>query len=333
MATPAADAALLGTGLEAYSRERFLARLDEALAVTRRVLGEARCPVLPGGVDHAYADKYALVETTLSAAAASTLQALQAWGLDGAKLGTCREWAASGAEVTLRLRGSSRCAFAREEQRELALPQKVVVKEVRAGGAAPQTTRTSVSTLVTEYLWKFDAAWELDVYRGAGAQSLPLGGRSGSVELRTPAKQAPHAEAHTQVRTQAQRTRQRAFARKRPPHCGCCGAPNAAATLRPCAPFCLGTYLTCQVLTRAAPRAAAAGAAHHAAAAAAGRGGVRARVHRPHVGQVPHAAAQPRGGCCAGFPRAAGRLLHHAGLLFPGQAAAYADGGVAGDQA
>ena len=206
MATPAADAALLGTGLDAYSRERFLARVDEALAVTRRVLGDARCPVLPGGVDHAYADKYALVETTLSAAAASTLQALQAWGLDAAKLGTCRAWAASGAEVTLRLRANSRCAFAREVQRELALPQTVVVKEVSAGGgAAPQTTRTSVSTRVTEYLWQFDATWALDVYRGAGAESLPLGGRTGSVELRTPVKQAPHAEAHTQVRTQAQR--------------------------------------------------------------------------------------------------------------------------------
>ena len=91
MATPLADAALLGTGLEAYSRERFLARVEEALTVTRRVLGDARCPVLPDGVAHAYADKYALVETTLSTAAASTLQALQAWGLQAQALGTCRE--------------------------------------------------------------------------------------------------------------------------------------------------------------------------------------------------------------------------------------------------
>jgi hypothetical protein len=201
MATPAADAALLGTGLEAYSRERFLARVDEALTVTRRVLGGARCPVLPGGVDHAYADKYALVETTLATAAASTLQALQAWGLDARKLGTCRTWAASGSEVTLRLRASSRCAFLREATRELISP--VVVKEVSAGGGAPahEQTRTSVSTLVTEYFWRFDAAWELDMYRGAGGEALSLGGRTGAVELRTAAKHAPHAEAHTQVRT------------------------------------------------------------------------------------------------------------------------------------
>ena len=203
MATPAADAALLGTGLEAFSRERFLARIDEALTVTRRVLGDARCPVLPRGVDHAYADKYALVETTLATAAASTLQALQAWGLDAGKLGTCRAWAASGAEVTLRLRASSRCAFLREATRELTSP--VVVKEVSAGGGAPphEQTRTSVSTLVTEYFWRFDAAWELDVYRGAGGEALSLGGRTGAVELRTAAKQAPHAEAHTQVRTRS----------------------------------------------------------------------------------------------------------------------------------
>ena len=222
MSTPEADAALLGTGLEAYSRERFLARVDEALTVTRRVLGDARCPVLPGGVDHAYADKYALVETTLATAAASTLQALQAWGLDARALGTCRAWAASGAEVTLRLRASSRCAFVREATRELALPQAVVVKEVSAGGGAPphEQTRTSVSTLVTEYFWRFDATWELDVYRGAGGEALSLGGRTGAVELRTAAKQAPHAEAHTQVRT-----RQRiARAQDSPPHSHSCDA-------------------------------------------------------------------------------------------------------------
>ena len=202
MATPLADAALLGTGLEAYSRERFLARVEEALTVTRRVLGDARCPVLPDGVAHAYADKYALVETTLSTAAASTLQALQAWGLHAQELGTCREWAASGAEVTLRLRASTRCAFVREARRELASPQAVVTKEVSgAGGGAPdERTTTTVSTLVTEYFWRFDATWELDAYRGAGGESLELGGRTGSVELRTLGNQAPHATAHTQVR-------------------------------------------------------------------------------------------------------------------------------------
>ena len=209
------DAALRdSSGLEAYSRERFLARVEEALVVTRRVLGEARCPVLPGSVDHAYGDKYALVEASLSTAAASALQALQAWGLDAEALGTCRAWAASGAEVTLRLSASSRCAFQREATREVASPQAVVKKEVSSGGGGvTETTRTSVSTLVTEYFWRFDATWELDVYRGAGDAALRLSGRTGAVELRTAVKQAPHAAAHTQVRTRARLARRAAPAR------------------------------------------------------------------------------------------------------------------------
>jgi hypothetical protein len=203
MATPAADAALLGaSGVEQYARERFLARVDEALAITRRVLGDARCPVLPDAVEHAYSDKFALAETTLSAAAASCLQALQLAGLDAAALATARAWAASGAEVTLRLRADTRCAFAREAVRELASPQAVVTTEVSAGAGAPvhETTRTSVATRVTEYFWRFESIWALDVFRGAGDAALPLAGRSGVVELKTSVKRAPYAEAHTQAR-------------------------------------------------------------------------------------------------------------------------------------
>lgn len=179
------------------SEARFLAQLDEALRVAERVLGSARAPVLPSEVPHAYDDKYALAEAQVAAACVASVHALQAAGLDGASLRAARRWAAAGDAVTLRLAGGTTCAYAREERREL--PARAAVTSVESvGGAAVKSTTTSVSTFVTEHLWRCDAQWRLELYRGTGrgeADTLRLGGRAASLELRTSAKVPPRAEA------------------------------------------------------------------------------------------------------------------------------------------
>lgn len=179
------------------SEARFLAQLDEALRVAERVLGSARAPVLPSEVPHAYDDKYALAEAQVAAACVASVHALHAAGLDGASLRAARRWAAAGDAVTLRLAGGTTCAYLREKRREL--PARAAVTSVESvGGAVVKSTSTSLSTFVTEHLWRCDATWRLELYRGTGrgeADTLRLAGRAASLELRTSAKVPPHAEA------------------------------------------------------------------------------------------------------------------------------------------
>ena len=157
--------------------------------MTARVLGEARSPKLAASIGHAYADKYALVEAQLSALAVSTVHVLEAAGLTRDALRTIAWWAAAGSSVTLRFNASTLVTFVREDTRDVEDPTR---KTTTLGGLG-LTSRTY--TKVTDYVWRFDAAWAIDVYRGtgrgAGDAQLLTSRTSGQAELLTKTKNPP----------------------------------------------------------------------------------------------------------------------------------------------
>ena len=153
-----------------FDPHRFEQSVAEAVAVTRRVLGEARQPQLPSEVHHAFDDKYSLAEAQLSAGAVSALQALQEGaGLTPESLRALARFAAEGKSVTLRFAASTSVAFLREEKRDVEQPTKVTT-ETSVAGMLSKAVTTRVVTTVTEFFWAFEGAWQIDAYRGAGRE-------------------------------------------------------------------------------------------------------------------------------------------------------------------
>ena len=172
-----------------YDAYRFERAVNDALAVTARVLGEAREPMLPARIDHSYADKFALAEAGVSAFIVSSLHALEAVGMTQATLRTVAGWAANNHSVTLRFNASTACDYAREDTHDVAAPNK----ETTSMGVFSISTR--VTTTVTEHVWMCRAEWEVSVFRGTGRSAgdniVLTSRRSARAELRTATKVQP----------------------------------------------------------------------------------------------------------------------------------------------
>jgi len=176
-----------------YQVEQFHAKLERAMERVRLVLHTNRAPCFAADVHHKYQDKYMLAESMTNAALASQTNALASLGLTCDQIEQMRTWAQTSA-VSLRFQSEERCAFVREESREVEDPTKRVVEGGVIGVFAGKLTSKTV-TKVTEYFWKYDASYELLAVRGVGQNAddkISILKRGGEVELKTSIKESPH---------------------------------------------------------------------------------------------------------------------------------------------
>ncbi|CAK9078298.1 unnamed protein product [Durusdinium trenchii] len=181
--------------------QQFEAKLKKAVQEVKLILDSQRTAQVPSAVHHEYQDKFHLVEKVSQLTLASQVNCLSTLGLrDDALAQACRR-AHEGAQVSLRFKSQEKCSFLREETRQEEDPRKVV-NEVSMGGLSMGITSKTV-TKVTEFFWKLEVSYELEVYRGVGAESsdrLQLLARPAEEELKTSSKVLPHPESNVACR-------------------------------------------------------------------------------------------------------------------------------------
>ncbi|CAK9097189.1 unnamed protein product [Durusdinium trenchii] len=201
------------------------------------ILESEKCAQLPSSEHHSYEDKFSLVERATLLTLASQVNVLSSLGLTKEKLRQAKGWAEA-SQVSIRFRAEERCSYLREETREVEDPTflgvwfwwvllKIGVRLGQVLGRIflvphhPRKRVTDVSvagmsmgftskklferwtvTKVTEFFWKLEVSYELELFRGVGAESsdpwrdkLMLQSRTCNTELKTTSKVTPHPEA------------------------------------------------------------------------------------------------------------------------------------------
>ncbi len=176
--------------MHSYEEAEFARKVEAALARVRTVLDRTRDPRSPDDVPHSYGDKFLLAEFLGRATVASLLLCLENLGLDHDGLAKLLAWAAT-RSVTLRLRSREECAFVREVVRKVEGPEEHVT-EVRGFLGAKTTRSEKIVTTITEYLWSYEARYELVAFQGADpSDALVLASRAGRIEIKTATNVTP----------------------------------------------------------------------------------------------------------------------------------------------
>lgn len=148
--------------MQSYDESRFTSAVNSALSVVSTVLHNARHPTLPAGVSHHYDDKYALVDLLANTALASHINNLEFLGLTQESLAKIKQWSLD-RSVTLRLKAEHKCEFVKEVSRKVESPKYHA--EVKTIFGKQEVTEKVVTTVI-DYYWKFDADWELFLFKG-----------------------------------------------------------------------------------------------------------------------------------------------------------------------
>ncbi|CAJ1376055.1 unnamed protein product [Effrenium voratum] len=173
---------------------QFETKLKKAMQQVKLILDAEKTARLPTAEHHAYEDKFRLAERTTALALASHVNCLATLGLSPELLAQARRWA-SNSQVSLRFKAQESCSFLREETRKEEDPTKRVDEVSVAGMSIGFTSKTV--TKVTEFFWKFEVSYQLELFRGVGAEPsdrLTLQQRTGSTEIKTSSKVSPQPE-------------------------------------------------------------------------------------------------------------------------------------------
>jgi hypothetical protein len=178
-----------------FNEHRFRVQVDSALHRVRQLLESNRNPVYASEVHHAYDDKYTITEMMVMLALASFTQTLGVIGFSAEQLRTAVNWSTK-RSVSLRLKAEEKCVFLREVTKEVDSAQRTETK-ARLGGLEAAWT-SKVVTTVTEYVWKFEATYEVLAFCGVGCEATDqviVNRRSCTHEIITGTKFNPRIEA------------------------------------------------------------------------------------------------------------------------------------------
>jgi len=168
-----------------FSEEKFKVKLDKGLEYVRSILDPQRHPCNSAELaKHAYEDKFFLAEFLTNTAFASQVNSFLQLGLNLDNVKQLREWA-SGHKVSLRFRSDEICVFDRSETKE-------------ANGSAAEASSAPGPQAVTEYIYTFEACYELLAVRGPGEAAedqIRLRKRRGTHEIKTLKRVTPRPEA------------------------------------------------------------------------------------------------------------------------------------------
>ena len=180
-----------------FNEHLFRQRVALALSKVRQILDGNRNPIFASDVHHAYEDKYTLTEMMVMLALASATQTLGVMGFSSETLRTLMDWSTK-KSVSLRLKAQEKCIFVREVTRDVDSGERTETK-ARLGGLEAAFS-SKVVTTVTEYVWNFEASYEVLALRGVGSEAadqIVVLSRSCSHEIITGSKSNPRVEAKT----------------------------------------------------------------------------------------------------------------------------------------
>jgi hypothetical protein len=172
------------------NEQQMIQCIDSAKLQVSQILDRTKNPVIASSVDHDYSDKYRLTEFLVNTAVASHLTTLRHFGLTKENLASVHSWARNLSTVSLRFAAEERCSLLRTDVREEDSKSKIVTE----GGGFFTPATTKVVTTIKEWVWEFEASWELLAVKGTGADpadSLRLNGRKGKHTLRTTTERPP----------------------------------------------------------------------------------------------------------------------------------------------
>ena len=127
-------------------------------------------------------------------ALSSNVQTLSILGVSSDNFRTMNSWC-KGKRVGLRFKAEEKCCFVREVTKDVDSGSRVETKASLGSLSAAFTTK--VVTTVKEYIWKYEATYELLAFCGVGhasADQLQITSRSYQHELTTSAKSNPRKE-------------------------------------------------------------------------------------------------------------------------------------------
>jgi hypothetical protein len=175
-----------------FDDQRFRQLISNCLEQTRKVLLNEKQLTTIDKVPHKYMDKYLVADYLGVTAIVCYLNCLSELGLSAENLSLLVFWSQS-VDVTLRLEVRTRCTFVKENIREVESPTVFQTE-----GVGYSLTKSKVITIVTEYLYKFSAKYELVAYRGvldSPADRIVLQSRSSGQEILTSRKTSPYSGA------------------------------------------------------------------------------------------------------------------------------------------
>ncbi|MDP2435890.1 MAG: hypothetical protein Q8P67_09120 [archaeon] len=165
--------------------------MDGALKKVAQILDNTRAPLLPEQVNHVYDDKYLLAEAMTHLALGAGVNVLAHLGVTEEQLMTLVGWAKA-RSVTLRLAATEKCAFLREEKRDIEGP-----KHTTSMGRLITLFSTKEITRVTDFIFKFSWDYQLSFFRGSDpANPILLLSRSSSTELTSASARPPFPEVY-----------------------------------------------------------------------------------------------------------------------------------------
>jgi len=145
----------------------FRSKVDQAIAEAKKVLGNARNPVLPANCAHSYDDKYLLVEIGTRVAISAIRNSLD-HATDGAfsrSLPQMLEWYRAKKTVILRTQAEEKCVFSHTTETDVkSNTSNMIATTSTLLGAS--TKESFNITKVTEHEWHFQVDWETFVYAG-----------------------------------------------------------------------------------------------------------------------------------------------------------------------
>ena len=161
--------------------------VDDALQTVGRILELHRNPRLAGDVDHAYGDKYTLVDQMTNTALIGQVNALSLVGLTASVLKSIDK----SKTATLRFQASDSCSFLKEQIVEVPDTKSVETDEISESpsGTSFFGTIKQVVHHVKEYHWNVNVNWTISIYFGTkDIDKLILSSRSSSMVLVTQAQ-------------------------------------------------------------------------------------------------------------------------------------------------
>ena len=158
--------------------------VDDALQTVERILELHRNPRLAGDVDHAYGDKYTLVDQMTNTALIGQVNALSLLGLTASVLKSIDK----SKTATLRFQASDSCSFLKEQVVEVPDTKSVETDEFSESpsGTSFFGTIKQVVHHVKEYHWNVNVHWTISIYFGTkDNDKMILSSRSSSMVLVT----------------------------------------------------------------------------------------------------------------------------------------------------
>ena len=180
-----------------FDEPSFLTRVNFALIKVKHILDGHKKPVYASEIPHTFADKYELAEMMTNIALSSVIQTILTLGMSVDQMRKVISWAAN-RSVSLQLRASETCSFARQAQRDVVPAKSKESRGCLSGMEAAWSSK--ILTTVTEYVWKFDANYDILAVCGVGrepADQIMVCTRSCSQEIISSIQTNPRSAATT----------------------------------------------------------------------------------------------------------------------------------------